>query len=121
DLRLKMMLKSEPLIIHRLDMPTSGLLVVAKTKEVHKHIQKQFLNRKVNKRYTALLAREIEQEKGEINLPLTMNIEDRPRQMVCLDSGKKAVTKFEVVERKNGKTKIHFYPLTGRTHQLRMH
>src|SRR5690554_5946872 len=119
--RLKMMLKSEPLIIHRLDMPTSGLLVVAKTKEVHKHIQKQFLNRKVNKRYTAWLSREIEQEQGEIHLPLRMNIEDRPRQMVCFEFGKKAVTKFEVIEKKNGKTKIHFYPLTGRTHQLRMH
>jgi tRNA pseudouridine32 synthase/23S rRNA pseudouridine746 synthase len=119
--RLKIMLKSEPLIIHRLDMPTSGLLVVAKTKEVHKHIQKQFLNRKVNKRYTALLSREIEQQQGEINLPLRMNIEDRPRQMVCFEFGKKAVTKFEVIEKKNGKTKIHFYPLTGRTHQLRMH
>lgn len=119
--RLKMMLKSEPLIIHRLDMPTSGLLVVAKTKEVHKHIQKQFLNRKVNKRYTAWLSREIEQEQGEIHLPLRMNIEDRPRQMVCFEFGKKAVTKFKVIEKKNGKTKIHFYPLTGRTHQLRMH
>ncbi len=119
--RLKMMLKYEPLIIHRLDMPTSGLLVVAKTKEVHKHIQKQFLNRKVNKRYTAWLSREIEQEQGEIHLPLRMNIEDRPRQMVCFEFGKKAVTKFKVIEKKNGKTKIHFYPLTGRTHQLRMH
>lgn len=119
--RLKIMFASEPLIIHRLDMPTSGLLVVAKTKEVHKHIQKQFLNRKVNKRYTAWLSREIEQEQGEIHLPLRMNIEDRPRQMVCFEFGKKAVTKFEVIEKKNGKTKIHFYPLTGRTHQLRMH
>src|SRR5690606_19624903 len=60
-------------------------------------------------------------EQGEIHLPLRMNIEDRPRQMVCFEFGKKAVTKFKVIEKKNGKTKIHFYPLTGRTHQLRMH
>lgn len=119
--RLKIMLESEPLIIHRLDMPTSGLLVVAKTKAAHKNIQNQFLNRKVNKRYTALLSREIEREQGAINLPLRMNIEDRPRQMVCFESGKKAVTTFEVIEKKNGKTKIYFYPLTGRTHQLRVH
>lgn len=111
----------EPLIIHRLDMPTSGLLVVAKTKEVHKNIQRQFLTRGVKKRYTALLSKEIEPQDGEINLPLMLDIINRPMQKVCFEQGKKSVTQFKVVERKDGQTRIHFWPLTGRTHQLRMH
>lgn len=112
---------ADPLIIHRLDMATSGLLVVAKTKEAHKDIQKQFLKRTVNKRYTALLSKVIKGDQGEINLPLRGDLDNRPMQLVCFDFGKKAVTKWLVVERTNAATKIHFWPLTGRTHQLRMH
>ena len=111
----------EPLIIHRLDMSTSGLLVVAKTKEAHKNIQKQFLKRTVNKRYTALLSRAIDGQEGEINLPLRGDLDNRPRQLVCFEHGKKATTKWKVVEKTDKTTKIHFWPLTGRTHQLRMH
>ncbi|RWX02625.1 RluA family pseudouridine synthase [Flavobacterium cerinum] len=111
----------EPLIIHRLDMPTSGLLVVAKTKESHKEIQKQFLKRTVNKRYTALLSKVIEQQEGEITLPLRGDLDNRPRQLVCFEFGKKAITKWRVIERNEVTTKVHFWPLTGRTHQLRMH
>jgi tRNA pseudouridine32 synthase / 23S rRNA pseudouridine746 synthase len=118
--RLKFAFNSEPLIIHRLDMATSGLLVVAKTKEAHKHIQRQFLKRTVTKRYTALLSKVIEGE-GEINLPLRVDLDDRPRQMVCFEYGKKALTKWKAISDENGKTRIHFWPLTGRTHQLRMH
>lgn len=112
---------ADPLIIHRLDMATSGLLVVAKTKEAHKDIQKQFLKRTVTKRYTALLSKVIDGEQGEINLPLRGDLNNRPMQMVCFDFGKKATTKWEVIERTDTTTKIHFWPLTGRTHQLRMH
>ncbi len=119
--RLKNMLQIEPLIVHRLDMATSGLLVVAKTKEAHKLIQKQFLKHIVKKRYTALLNGIVENDKGRINLPLRGDLNDRPRQLVCFEFGKKAITEYEVIERKNNITKIHFYPLTGRTHQLRMH
>lgn len=111
----------EPLIIHRLDMSTSGLLIVAKTKQTHKHIQMQFLKRSVKKRYSALLDGLINSDEGEINLPLRGNVVDRPRQMVCFEEGKKAVTLYKVVERKNNSTKIHFWPVTGRTHQLRVH
>lgn len=110
-----------PLIIHRLDMATSGLLVVAKTKEAHRRIQHQFLKRTVNKRYTALLSRAVEGRKGEINLPLRGDPDNRPRQLVCDIHGKKAVTRWEVVGCQDGMTRVHFWPLTGRTHQLRMH
>lgn len=120
--RLKFSWKTiEPLIIHRLDMATSGLLVVAKTKEAHKHIQKQFLKRTVTKRYAALLTGRVEEDGGEISLPLRLDIDDRPRQVVCFEFGKNAVTRWEVVVRNENTTKVHFWPLTGRTHQLRMH
>jgi tRNA pseudouridine32 synthase/23S rRNA pseudouridine746 synthase len=114
-------LNIEPLIIHRLDMGTSGLLVIAKTQEAHKHIQRQFLKRTVSKRYTALLSKVIEQTEGEINLPLRGDFYNRPKQLVCFDSGKRSITRWKVVEIKEGVTKVHFWPLTGRTHQLRMH
>ena len=110
-----------PLVVHRLDMSTSGLLLAAKTEEVYKSLQRQFLRREVKKRYVALLDGELKEDEGMINLPLRVDLEDRPRQMVCYQHGKPAVTRFEVVERKDGKTRIHFYPITGRTHQLRMH
>ncbi|WP_118973636.1 RluA family pseudouridine synthase [Taibaiella koreensis] len=121
-MRLKHAFKGiEPLIIHRLDMATSGLLVVAKTREAHKHIQHQFLRRVVSKRYTALLSRSISGREGEINLPLRGDPDNRPRQLVCFEFGKRAMTRWEVVAHQDGLTKIYFWPLTGRTHQLRMH
>ncbi|MCF6405998.1 pseudouridine synthase [Chitinophaga filiformis] len=112
---------TEPLIIHRLDMDTSGLLVVAKTQEAHKHIQRQFLKRTVSKRYTALLSKVIEQSEGEIDLPLSADVFNRPRQLVCFTTGKKSVTRWKVVKRYDSMTRVDFWPLTGRTHQLRMH
>lgn len=120
--RLKsMLMPAEPLMVHRLDMATSGLLVIAKTKEVHKHIQKQFLKQTVIKKYTALLDGIIQEEEGEINLPLRGDLDNRPQQLVCFEFGKKAITRFKIVHRASNSTKVYFYPITGRTHQLRMH
>ena len=110
-----------PLIVHRLDMSTSGMMVIAKTEEAYKKLQKQFIDRTVKKRYTALLDGIIEQSEGEIDLPLRVDLDDRPRQLVCYEHGKKAVTRWKAVESVDGKTRVHFYPITGRTHQLRVH
>lgn len=110
-----------PLIVHRLDMATSGLLVVAKTKQAHQNLQAQFKNRSVGKRYIALLQGNVSQDAGTVELPLCPNPLDRPRQIVHTGYGKPAVTDFEVLERKDNRTRIAFYPRTGRTHQLRVH
>ncbi|WP_455640510.1 pseudouridine synthase [Parabacteroides sp.] len=110
-----------PLIVHRLDMATSGLLLAAKTKEVHQNLQAQFKNRTIKKRYIAILDGLITTDKGTISLPLCLDPQDRPRQIVSEEYGKPAITNYLVLERKQNKTRIAFYPLTGRTHQLRVH
>lgn len=121
--RIKQQVKgiTGPIIVHRLDMSTSGLLVLAKNKKAHKILQSQFINRTIKKRYTALLDGVLTENSGTIDLPLRVDLDDRPRQLVCDEDGKPSKTKWEVIERNNGKTKVHFYPITGRTHQLRVH
>lgn len=110
-----------PLIIHRLDMATSGILLLAKTKRAHKYLQYQFIHRTIEKTYIALLDGIVEAESGLIDLPLRIDVDDRPRQLVCFEHGKPAQTEWKVLDRKNGETRIEFHPITGRTHQLRMH
>ncbi len=110
-----------PFVIHRLDMSTSGLLVFALTRRANKSLQKQFITRMVEKRYVALVEGEVLQHEGDISLPLRGDLYDRPRQLVCYEHGKAAETHWELIEKKNGCSKIYLYPKTGRTHQLRVH
>lgn len=107
--------------VHRLDMATSGLLMVAKSSKAHAVLQKMFMDREVKKQYTAILEGIVKEDEGVIDLPLCPNYHNRPLQMVDDVHGKPATTLYKVLERKDGTTRISFTPLTGRTHQLRMH
>ena len=109
-----------PLIVHRLDMATSGLLVIAKESSVHKNLQEQFKNREIQKTYIALLEREADPSFpscGRIHLPLSAMPTDRPRQKVDFEHGRQAVTDYTFIT----PDRIQLHPLTGRTHQLRVH
>lgn len=116
-----------PLIVHRLDMATSGLMIIAKTEFAYHRLQKEFLNHRVQKKYIAIISeKEISgkdiPEKGIISLPLMPDYLDRPRQIVDHEQGKEAITKYEVLEHvDDSHLRIALYPKTGRTHQLRVH
>lgn len=112
----------EARIVHRLDMDTSGVMVLARSAEAHKALSRQFEERKTLKIYQALMHGHMREEGGEVNLPLRCDWENRPRQMVCYEHGRPSVTRFEVLERMdNGCTRAALYPVTGRSHQLRVH
>lgn len=110
-----------PLVVHRLDMATSGILLAAKDKDVHARLQSQFETRSISKEYVAILDGVPSQECGIIDLPICLNPLDRPRQMVDFENGKPAITEYKVELVKNGRAKVIFKPHTGRTHQLRVH
>lgn len=109
------------MVVHRLDMDTSGILVIAKDLDTYRNLQAQFHDRSVVKRYTARLEGDIVPDDGRIELPLRPDPLDRPRQVVDAEHGKPAVTEYRVTARHDGHTDIEFRPLTGRTHQLRVH
>lgn len=106
---------------HRLDQATSGLVVFAKSKEAQSALRQQFEQRTVSKTYIALLEGKPLKEKGIIDLPLRPDLDDRPRQVVDYEHGKRAVTQYRVLEHRGNRTLVEFKPLTGRTHQLRVH
>ena len=112
---------SGPVVVHRLDQETSGLVVLAKNKEAHKLLQDLFASREVKKTYIALLQGYVMSDEGLIDLPLRPDVDDRPRQRVDNELGKPATTHYRVLERQHGSTRVALQPFTGRTHQLRVH
>lgn len=110
-----------PIVVHRLDQETSGLVIFAKDKATHKSLQQQFESHSIKKRYIALLDGFVENDWGVIDLPLLPDINDRPRQRVDKEYGKPSVTRYQVLEHSGAQTRVAFTPLTGRTHQLRVH
>jgi tRNA pseudouridine32 synthase / 23S rRNA pseudouridine746 synthase len=109
------------LLVHRLDLDTSGVLLVALDAPTHRSLQAQFAARTVEKRYVAWLSGPVERDAGRIELPLRVDLEDRPRQIHDPVHGRHAVTTYRVLERRGARTRVEFRPLTGRTHQLRVH
>jgi tRNA pseudouridine32 synthase / 23S rRNA pseudouridine746 synthase len=107
--------------VHRLDQDTSGVLLFAKNLEMQRKMQRCFEERKTRKTYIAVVAGNVQQDAGTIDLPLWGNPDLRPKQVVDEVRGKPAVTEFQVVERSDGRSRIIFQPITGRTHQLRVH
>lgn len=110
-----------PLIVHRLDMDTSGLLVLGLTERAQKTLSRQFEERRVEKRYVALLAGEIDRDEGEVNLPIRPDPAHRPYQVIDALDGRVAITRWRVLSREAGRTRVEFTPITGRAHQLRVH
>ena len=110
-----------PIMVHRLDRDTSGLMVVARTLEAYHSLQQQFACRTAAKRYEAVLDGVPATQQGTISLPLMPDIMDRPRQCVDMERGKPSVTTYRVVSTQGGRTLVWLYPHTGRTHQLRVH
>ena len=108
-------------IVHRLDMDTSGLIVLALNPEAHRHLGLQFERRHVDKRYVADVWGVIEQDEGKVDLPLICDWPNRPKQMVDHEQGKSAQTSWKVLARHNEKTRVQLFPKTGRSHQLRVH
>ncbi|NND90527.1 MAG: RluA family pseudouridine synthase [Granulosicoccus sp.] len=109
-----------PVLVHRLDMDTSGLMLLAKNRSSHRNLQQQFEHRRIGKRYAARLVRTPAALGGRIHLPLRVDLDDRPRQIVCCDHGKWATTIWHRSTLADP-AMVWFIPLTGRTHQLRVH
>ena len=110
-------------VVHRLDMATSGIMVIALTKAAHRDISKQFELRQTQKHYIAIVDGIVQDDNGVIDKPMIADWPNRPKQKIDYDVGKKAVTEWQVLERdhKNNSTRIKLKPITGRSHQLRLH
>lgn len=111
----------EALTIHRLDMATSGVMVFARTAAAQRHIGLQFEKRIIEKTYHARVSGHLTQNEGEINLPLVTDWPNRPKQMICHERGKSALTRWKVLKREETATRLALFPKTGRSHQLRVH
>lgn len=110
-------------IVHRLDLDTSGIMIIPLNKEAHSHISRQFQQRQVHKVYTAIIYGLPFANSGEINFPIKCDWENRPKQIIDYGKGKSAQTLYRILERYPGRnqTRVELYPITGRSHQLRLH
>ncbi len=108
-------------IVHRLDLQTSGIMLIALSKESHRNLSMQFEKRNTYKEYIAMLYGVVEKNEGSIDLPLICDWPNRPKQIVDYEVGKPSLTHYEVLERLDNKTRVLFKPITGRSHQLRVH
>jgi len=111
----------ETLLVHRLDVPTSGVMVFARTKAAQRHIGMQFEKRQTRKTYIARVWGDVADDTGHVDLPLIVDWVNKPKQMVCHERGKPSQTDWQVLEREGGITRMRLTPKTGRTHQLRVH
>jgi len=111
----------EALLVHRLDRDTSGVMVFALTPHAQRSMSMQFEARRTRKAYVACVAGEVQESEGEIDLPLIVDWPNRPKQMVCHDTGKPAMTKFKRVSVTDDQSRLRLFPKTGRSHQLRIH
>ncbi|RMA79993.1 pseudouridine synthase [Umboniibacter marinipuniceus] len=107
--------------VHRLDMPTSGIMLVALTKDADKALKRQFSERTTRKRYEAMIWGLPEQESGVIDQPLICDWDNRPRQIVCYEHGKASQTQWKITEKLADRCRVSLVPITGRSHQLRVH
>ncbi len=111
----------DALVVHRLDMATSGLMVFARGEVMQRELSRMFREREVTKRYVALVAGVLENEVGEIDLPLMVDWPNRPKSKVDHESGKPSLTRYRLLCIEDGDSRVELEPITGRTHQLRLH
>lgn len=111
----------DSLVVHRLDMATSGLMVFARSAEMQRRLSQMFCEREVSKRYFAVVSGKLEQEAGEISLPLISDWPNRPKQMVDHTQGKPSLTRYRLLGLEGANSRVELEPVTGRTHQLRLH
>ncbi|MCR8724977.1 pseudouridine synthase [Frigidibacter sp. ROC022] len=111
----------EALLVHRLDRDTSGIMIFARTARAQRHLGLQFEKRQLSKFYVARVWGEMAEDAGTVDLPIIVDWPNRPRQKIDHETGRRAVTDWKAVRRADGETRVHLFPKTGRSHQLRLH